>query len=829
MPPVGVDGCGSIALTVTSNFQPGDAFPLGITQVDYLVTDFSGNTGTCNFIVSVSDTIAPFVICPPDVNVFASDTLNCAAIVDFAVDSVGDNCDVDLLTFSNPGTGTTFPVGTSAVEFTVVDDFGNSSTCQFNVIVVDTLSPQIICPMDTLVYVAQDTCGAFPFWDAPTVMDDCTHPDSLNPSGSAMPGEFLPLGANTISYLVADAFGNVNSCSFVVTVADTLAPQVISCPNNFFIDLPVNACDTMVTWTPALAEDNCGIDTTYSSHMPGDPLGTGTTTVTYWFEDASGNIDSCSFDITVLDQIAPVISDCPSDTVITGVADCGIVLDWQLPTITDNCDPNPTLSSSHMPTDTFTTGQTNVLIIGSDLSGNYDTCSFSVTIISDVTPGFANVPMDMEFMGCDAIVNWTEPDAVGFCVTPDTIYSNYMPGDTFPIGTTTVIYTAVDELGLEYTASFTITVTDPEPPVVSCPEPIVVNAGALVLSDPDGFVLSIDTLGDCSGVNMLLDIPVASDNCDSVALVQTTGPVPGEDYPIGSYTVTYLATDISGNTAECAFEVTVLPLRLMDAVVTPNPGCPGDFVTLTVDSFPGATYTWTGPQMSYPNSHQITIVSLSAGNAGLYTVQAEINGCLTPVDSVEVQVAIEPIAEDDLDFEVVAGEMLDSFYVTLNDIFLPDDAIITLLNPINGLTNFGDGLFSYDATDAAAGKVSFVYEICSETCPDLCDMATVTITVNQADCSFIPNIFTPNGDNVNDYLRIPCLDSGRYGQNSLYIYNQWGDQVFMASPYQNTMPTAWTGTFENQPGKDLPDGTYFYIFVPSPNDAPIKGFIEIYR
>jgi gliding motility-associated-like protein len=482
-----------------------------------------------------------------------------------------------------------------------------------------------------------------------------------------------------------------------------------------------------------------------------------------------------------------------------------------------------------MPTDTFTTGQTNVLIIGSDLSGNYDTCSFSVTIISDVTPGFANVPMDMEFMGCDAIVNWTEPDAVGFCVTPDTIYSNYMPGDTFPIGTTTVIYTAVDELGLEYTASFTITVTDPEPPVVSCPEPIVVNAGALVLSDPDGFVLSIDTLGDCSGVNMLLDIPVASDNCDSVALVQTTGPVPGEDYPIGSYTVTYLATDISGNTAECAFEVTVLPLRLMDAVVTPNPGCPGDFVTLTVDSFPGATYTWTGPQMSYPNSHQITIVSLSAGNAGLYTVQAEINGCLTPVDSVEVQVAIEPIAEDDLDFEVVAGEMLDSFYVTLNDIFLPDDAIITLLNPINGLTNFGDGLFSYDATDAAAGKVSFVYEICSETCPDLCDMATVTITVNQADCSFIPNIFTPNGDNVNDYLRIPCLDSGRYGQNSLYIYNQWGDQVFMASPYQNTMPTAWTGTFENQPGKDLPDGTYFYIFVPSPNDAPIKGFIEIYR
>ncbi|MBK8425713.1 MAG: gliding motility-associated C-terminal domain-containing protein [Lewinellaceae bacterium] len=68
-----------------------------------------------------------------------------------------------------------------------------------------------------------------------------------------------------------------------------------------------------------------------------------------------------------------------------------------------------------------------------------------------------------------------------------------------------------------------------------------------------------------------------------------------------------------------------------------------------------------------------------------------------------------------------------------------------------------------------------------------------------------------------------------FESNSLVVYNQWGDKVYEAAPYSNDEALAWRGTLDGQPGKDLPDGVYFYIFKPGPNEATVKGFIEIFR
>jgi gliding motility-associated-like protein len=108
-------------------------------------------------------------------------------------------------------------------------------------------------------------------------------------------------------------------------------------------------------------------------------------------------------------------------------------------------------------------------------------------------------------------------------------------------------------------------------------------------------------------------------------------------------------------------------------------------------------------------------------------------------------------------------------------------------------------------------------------------MATVTITVRDNNCSFVPNIFTPNGDMSNDYFEIPCLDSGLYPNNSIVIYNQWGDKVFEAEGYDNSAAKAWKGTLNNEDGKDLPDGVYYYIFKQDAAAAALKGFVHIFR
>lgn len=120
------------------------------------------------------------------------------------------------------------------------------------------------------------------------------------------------------------------------------------------------------------------------------------------------------------------------------------------------------------------------------------------------------------------------------------------------------------------------------------------------------------------------------------------------------------------------------------------------------------------------------------------------------------------------------------------------------------------------------GQDSFRYEICSNECPSICDEALVVVRVgNEADC-FISNVLTPNNDGFNDYFEIPCLNTRLYPDNKLIIFNQWGDEVYRAQPYEND----WAGEFN---GNVLPADTYFYIIDFGTNREPIQGFIVLHE
>ncbi len=76
-----------------------------------------------------------------------------------------------------------------------------------------------------------------------------------------------------------------------------------------------------------------------------------------------------------------------------------------------------------------------------------------------------------------------------------------------------------------------------------------------------------------------------------------------------------------------------------------------------------------------------------------------------------------------------------------------------------------------------------IYEICMEGCE--CTTATAVFYVGKnAEC-MAPSIITPNGDGMNDAFVIPCFaQADSYSNNAVQIYNQWGDEVFHAEPYQ---------------------------------------------
>jgi gliding motility-associated-like protein len=73
-------------------------------------------------------------------------------------------------------------------------------------------------------------------------------------------------------------------------------------------------------------------------------------------------------------------------------------------------------------------------------------------------------------------------------------------------------------------------------------------------------------------------------------------------------------------------------------------------------------------------------------------------------------------------------------------------------------------------------------------------------------CIVIHNVITPNGDGLNDTWIIDCIET--FPDNSVQIFNRWGDMVNSFDRYDNTN-YVWKRT--NKKGKLLPDGTYYYV------------------
>jgi gliding motility-associated-like protein len=477
---------------------------------------------------------------------------------------------------------------------------------------------------------------------------------------------------------------------------------------------------------------------------------------------------------------------------------------------------------------------TKIEIRVTDASGNLTQDTLVITVIPFPNKSFVNIPPDQVLTGCPQVASWTTPTVQGFC-EPPVITTDSISGSVFPVGVSVVTFTATEPNGATFTATFSITITESEKPTITCPNSVLVSSAGVELSGPSNTIISIASSGTgCQEVDMELKLPTATDNCtDAVTITQTGGPSVNGIFPIGTHTLTFEAKDNAGNTSACSYLVEVQPFDVLTPQVTPNPGCDGSTVTISVPAFPGATYTWTGPQQSYPNEPVITILSLGTGNAGQYTVTAKLNGCTAIGDTVNVVLVQKPDAILDSGLTISLGETLDSIPVLANDIFsVANDIQVSQVSPLDGLTLNDDGTFTYVAGNNG-GSVSFLYEICSKACPDLCDMAEVTINIRDKECAFVPNIFTPNGDMTNDVLVIPCLGTNAvdnpYPNNTIMIYNQWGTKVFEAKGYANEAGKAWDGTLNNDGSNKLPDGVYYYIFKPDANAATLKGFVHIYR
>jgi hypothetical protein len=568
--PVALDNCSVATLEATA--AVGDFFPVGTTTVEFTATDATGNSSSDSFTITVTDNEAPTITGLPTNVSLTNDAGVCGAVHAWTEPTIADNCGVDSIS-STHASGDLFPLGTSQITYTVVDLHGNSSFASFTISVTDTEAPTFAdMPADMTVSTDGVQCGASVMWTEPTITDNCLLDLQFSDSD---PGDIFPLGTTTVSYLATDVYGNTYSTSFDITVVDASGPQIHGL-EDLVVPAQPGACSAAVTWPAVTATDDCSLDTLVTDTTPGSTFPVGTSTVTYTATDIFGNVTTAGFTVTVLDDQGPAILGLPSDVVLSSSnSGCGSLVSWTSPTASDNCGVS-SLTGSHTSGTYFAAGDTIVSYTATDIHGNSTTASFTITVTDLAAPTLLGVPSDITLSNdpgaCGSVVSWASPTSTDNCGA--TVTSDHAPGELFAVGETVVTYTASDAQGNTDTASFTITIVDMEAPTLTGLADVTVPAGP----------------GTCSATATWA-APTSDDNC-SVASV-TSSHAPGDSFPLGETLVSYVATDVSGNTTSVAFTVTVADL---EAPMIAN--IPTDLSLPSEPGLCGATVTWMEPMVT---------------------------------------------------------------------------------------------------------------------------------------------------------------------------------------------------------------------------------------
>ncbi len=278
----------------------------------------------------------------------------------------------------------------------------------------------------------------------------------------------------------------------------------------------------------------------------------------------NGGPDPC-----LTDAVPPVLSACPQNMNLTTLTTCAVAT-WTAPTATDNCTATPSVSSTKNSGFCFPIGSTSVVYTATDARNNTVSCSFNVVVTLDncatdaIPPVLTTCPQNISLTTTStcAIATWTTPTATDNCTATPSVTSTKNSGFCFPIGSSSVVYTATDARNNTSTCSFNVVITldncatDAIPPVLTaCPQNI-----------------SLTTASTCAIATWTA--PTATDNCTATPSVTSTKNS-GFCFVIGSTSVVYTATDARNNTSTCSFNVVVTPVTTGTAdlgltVTTPN-------------------------------------------------------------------------------------------------------------------------------------------------------------------------------------------------------------------------------------------------------------------
>jgi len=283
------------------------------------------------------------------------------------------------------------------------------------------------------------------------------------------------------------------------------------------------------------------------------------------------------------------------------------------------------------------------------------------------------------------------------------------------------------------------------------------------------------------------------------ATASATAGTPGFTYAWSNGQSTATATNLQVGTYTCTVSdnlgctstvsTTVYQPADISSNLTPvDEGCPGSCTGSITSSISGGI----GPYLYTWNNGQLTS-DISSLCAGTYTVTVTDNHNCQKVINANVGTNSNILAS------CTAVPSTGIIPLNVNFTFTGTGATSYLWDLGDGTTStLQDPQHIYDA----AGTYNVVL-IVSTGAPDNCqDTVTITIVADLPSFLIVPNVFTPNGDNLNDDFHVKYQSITSF---NCMIFNRWGKKIYEWSDVSK----GWDGKTEG--GKQCSDGVYYYI------------------
>jgi len=308
----------------------------------------------------------------------------------------------------------------------------------------------------------------------------------------------------------------------------------------------------------------------------------------------------------------------------------------------------------------------------------------------------------------------------------------------------------------------------------------IVNRTVIVRPTPqaDIFVNGNDTI--CIGATVLLD--GTSSLPSSTFLWSPSNGVNQQEavIPVANTTYSLTVTSPFGCSHDTSVTIFVIPDLNVD-ISGSTSFCEGSGTTLSVTSNqPNMEYHW------FPTGETTPQVNLSSGNAGWIYVTGDYFFCPQAIDSVQLVVQPNPTVIVPQDVEVCPGEPV-TMQVASDQ---PGSTFVWNPGNLSGEVN----TLTVNATT--------VYYVFAQNGACISPLDSFAINVSSACYLAIPNVFTPNGDDSNDFFQLVSHEG--IASLSCVIVNRWGNTIRTF----NTPDFAWDGTDES--GNTVSEGVYFY-------------------